>query len=50
MEYSAIGMALLGTEGAWLQSNKAFCQLRCYSQDKLHGLTFQELTLPEGPY
>ena len=26
MEYSAIGMALVGTEGQWLQANKALCQ------------------------
>ncbi|STJ61170.1 sensor protein [Escherichia coli] len=26
MEYSAIGMALVGTEGQWLQTNKALCQ------------------------
>lgn len=31
MEYSAIGMALVGTEGQWLQSNKALCQFRLQS-------------------
>ena len=27
MEYSAIGMALVGIEGQWLQANKALCNL-----------------------
>ncbi len=44
MEYSAIGMALVGTEGQWLQSNKALCQFLGYSQEELRGLTFQQLT------
>lgn len=47
MEYSAIGMALVGTEGQWLQSNKALCQFLGYSQEELRGLTFQQLTRPE---
>ena len=47
MEYSAIGMALVGTEGQWLQSNKALCQFLGYSQEELRGLTFQQLTWPE---
>ena len=47
MEYSAIGMALVGTEGQWLQANKALCQFLGYSQDELRGLTFQQLTWPE---
>lgn len=47
MEYSAIGMALVGTEGQWLQANKALCQFLGYSQDELRSLTFQQLTWPE---
>lgn len=47
MEYSAIGMALVGTEGQWLQTNKALCQFLGYSQEELRGLTFQQLTWPE---
>ena len=38
MEYSAIGMALVGTEGQWLQTNKALCQFLGYSQEELRGL------------
>ncbi|MBN6046105.1 diguanylate cyclase [Citrobacter sp. ku-bf4] len=47
MEYSAIGMALVGTEGQWLQANKALCQFLGYNQDELRALTFQQLTWPE---
>ncbi|POT59618.1 diguanylate cyclase [Citrobacter amalonaticus] len=47
MEYSAIGMALVGTEGQWLQANKALCHFLGYSQDELRSLTFQQLTWPE---
>ncbi len=47
MEHSAIGMALVGTEGQWLQVNKSLCQFLGYSPDELRKLTFQELTLPE---
>ncbi|MCW0135768.1 PAS domain S-box protein [Escherichia coli] len=37
----------MGTEGQWLQSNKALCQFLGYSQEELRGLTFQQLTWPE---
>ncbi len=47
MEYSAIGMALVGTEGQWLQANKALCQFLGYSQEELRMMTFQQLTWPE---
>ncbi|HFZ8994105.1 TPA: diguanylate cyclase [Citrobacter freundii] len=47
MEYSAIGMALVGTDGQWLQVNKALCQFLGYRNDELCALTFQQLTWPE---
>ncbi|MFK3662161.1 diguanylate cyclase [Scandinavium sp. NPDC088450] len=47
MEYSAIGMALVGTEGQWLQANKALCKFLGYSQNELRNMTFQQLTWPE---
>lgn len=47
MEYSAIGMALVGTDGQWLQANKALCQFLGYSQEELRLMTFQQLTWPE---
>lgn len=47
MEYSAIGMALVGTEGQWLQVNKSLSHFLGYSQDELRTMTFQQLTWPE---
>ncbi|WP_312627663.1 diguanylate cyclase [Scandinavium sp.] len=47
MEYSAIGMALVSTEGQWLQANKALCNFLGYSQNELRAMTFQQLTWPE---
>lgn len=47
MEYSAIGMALVGTEGQWLQANKALCKFLGYSQNELRAMTFQQLTWQE---
>lgn len=47
MEYSAIGMALVSTDGQWLQANKALCQFLGYSQTELRSLNFQQLTWPE---
>lgn len=47
MEYSAIGMALVGPEGQWLQVNKALCRFLGYSEDELREQTFQQLTWPE---
>lgn len=47
MEYSAIGMALVGIEGQWLQANKALCHFLGYTQSELQSLTFQQLTWPE---
>lgn len=47
MEYSAIGMALVGTQGQWLQANKALCNFLGYTQEELRLMTFQQLTWPE---
>ncbi|HDX4048313.1 TPA: diguanylate cyclase [Enterobacter soli] len=47
MEYSAIGMALVGMEGQWLQANKALCNFLGYTQAELQSLTFQQLTWPD---
>ncbi len=44
MEYSAIGMALVGTEGQWLQVNKSLSHFLGYSRDELRTMTFQQLT------
>lgn len=47
MEYSAIGMALVSTEGRWLQVNRALCRFLDYSAEQLEQLTFQEITWHE---
>lgn len=46
MEYSAIGMALVSTEGRWLQVNHSLCQFLGYSVNQLQALTFQQITWP----
>ncbi|WP_314138505.1 diguanylate cyclase [Buttiauxella noackiae] len=47
MEYSAIGMALVSTDGQWLQVNKSLCKFLGYSAEQLRSLTFQQITHPE---
>lgn len=46
-EYSAIGMALVSTEGHWLSVNKRLCEMIGYSQEELMKLTFQDITHPD---
>ena len=47
MEYSAIGMALVSTEGQWLQVNKSLSHFLGYTGEQLCSLTFQQITHPE---
>jgi len=47
MEYSAIGMALVGTNGKWQQVNQSLCRTLGYHASELTQLTFQELTHPD---
>ena len=44
---AAIGMALVGLEGQWLQVNRALCRIVGYPSDVLFTKTFQEITHPE---
>lgn len=46
MEYSAIGMALVSTEGRWLQVNQSLCRFLGYPAQELQALTFQQITWP----
>lgn len=46
-EYSAIGMALVSTEGKWLKVNKSVCDTVGYEEEELLRTTFQEITHPE---
>ena len=41
---AAIGMALMATDGRWLQVNRALCRIVGYSEDELVGKTFQDIT------
>ena len=44
---ASIGMALVSTEGHFLQVNRALCGILGYSEDELLAKTFQDLTHPE---
>lgn len=44
---SAIGMAIISPEGAWVEVNDKICQMLGYSRKELSTKTFQELTHPE---
>lgn len=46
-EFSAIGMALVSTEGRWLKVNKALCNSLGFSENELLNITFQDITHPE---
>ncbi|HLL40798.1 MAG TPA: PAS domain S-box protein, partial [Rubrobacteraceae bacterium] len=44
---AAIGMALVGTDGRWLQVNHSLCEMLGYSEEELLGKTFQGITHPD---
>ncbi|HEX4886535.1 MAG TPA: PAS domain S-box protein, partial [Luteibaculaceae bacterium] len=44
---AAMGMALVGPEGQWIQVNQRLCNIVGYTQDELRHLTFQDITHPE---
>lgn len=44
---AAIGMALVGTDGQWLQVNPALCELVGYTEQELLATTFQAITHPD---
>lgn len=46
-DYAAIGMALVGLDGSWLQVNRSLCNILGYSEPELRALTFQDITHPE---
>jgi len=45
--YAAIGMALVGLDGRWLQVNKALCRIVGYTEAALMTKTFQDITYPD---
>ncbi|HMF57466.1 MAG TPA: EAL domain-containing protein [Pyrinomonadaceae bacterium] len=46
-DYAAIGMALVSTDGHWVQVNKSLCEIVGYSEKELLAMRFQEITHPE---
>ena len=44
---AAIGMALVGTDGRWLQANGALCELLGYPEGDLLGKTWRQVTHPD---
>jgi diguanylate cyclase (GGDEF)-like protein/PAS domain S-box-containing protein len=44
---AAIGMAVVSTDGSWLQVNEALCKLLGYSEQELRATNFQVLTHQE---
>jgi two-component system, sporulation sensor kinase A len=46
-DYASIGMALVSTDGAWLEVNDSVCRITGYSREELLQTNFQEITHPE---
>jgi PAS domain S-box-containing protein len=44
---AAIGMALVATDGRWLQVNRSLCEIVGYPKEELLTKTFQEITHPD---
>ncbi|HND62888.1 MAG TPA: PAS domain S-box protein, partial [Opitutaceae bacterium] len=47
MMNSAIGMALVGLDGRWLEVNPTLCRVTGYTQQELLATTFQAITHPD---
>ena len=45
--YAGIGMAIVGTDGQWLEVNPKLIDIVGYPRDELERLTFQDITFPE---
>ena len=45
-EQASVGIALVGTDGAWLKVNQTLCDMLGYSEPELMSLTFQDITHP----
>jgi diguanylate cyclase (GGDEF)-like protein/PAS domain S-box-containing protein len=46
-DYAAIGMALVSTEGRWLQVNRSLCQILGYTEAELLATDFLTVTHPD---
>ena len=47
MHHAAIGQAVVGTDGRWLQVNQALCELTGYTAEELQELSFRDITHPD---
>ncbi len=45
--HAGVGMALVATDGSWLQVNRTLCGIVGYAEPELMKLTFQDITHPE---
>jgi PAS domain S-box-containing protein len=46
-QHSAIGMALVAPDGAWLKVNNSLCAMLGYTEGELLSMTFQDITYPD---
>lgn len=46
-EHAAIGMALVGLDGRWLQVNRSLCEILGYSEAEMLATDFQAITHPQ---
>ena len=46
-ENAAVGVALVGIDGRWLEVNQRLCDIVGYSRDELRERTFQDITHPD---
>ncbi len=44
---AAVGIAIISTEGRWLQVNQKLCEIMGYTSKELRGLTLQAITHPD---
>ncbi|WP_190533818.1 PAS domain S-box protein [Coleofasciculus sp. FACHB-542] len=46
-DYAAVGMALVATDGRWLEVNRSLCEIVGYSEQELLARNFQAITHPD---
>ncbi|MEW5859096.1 MAG: PAS domain S-box protein [Cyanobacteriota bacterium] len=46
-DYAAVGMALVATDGRWLEVNRSLCEILGYSEKELLATNFQAITHPD---
>jgi PAS domain S-box-containing protein len=46
-EHAAIGMAIVGMDGRWIEVNRSLCEMLGYTEEEFQHTTFQDLTHPD---